>query len=1049
MTHPISAATPGPTPPTPRTRPLTRGWRSFLALLLTVALVAAGCTSSDEESPDDAVAEKPDEPVDEGDVGPLAALQDLWILTRMQAVGEDGTTTDVLDAVVAELGTLAESAVPMVDDLAFRLVPALAPRMVSATGAPRDSVEVVAGLLEVTDAGRAACGIGGAVPASTLAVIASASPDDVHVTTGDLLGLDIFDLAALEGVDTVLVDHVFGQSQAPLAGQAETPTDDPVALLAERWQDGRVVVGSPEQGPATAAALFVGVPLQRFDTLVATPVSLETAAGAAVVRPVAMTAGSLPSSAAQFRPVFGGEGGSGGGFLPAKAHKPLLQTLVMEVACIALVTAMSGGAGVVVAVVICTSLSAAGVFPMLRDLLDDNLPGPEPEPHCDWPCGRSSGDPHLSTFQGDGFTIQAAGEFIAARAPDLLEVQVRMRPMNASVAVNSAVALTLGGAQVTIDVNGESLVVVDGEPALTGEFDELDLGDGAGLQRHGPVVVASWPDGSSLWLRARLGSIDYVLDLTETAAVGVTGLHGTGDGRLVTADGREVEVAVPHDELLRYADTWRITDAESLFDRAPGTSTATWTDLDFPAVPVTLATLDPAARERASVICRAAGLIGIHLDNCILDVASSGDASFATSARELQRLVDPDAPLPNLDAFYGAGPDGADGEVDVAALAWIRDDVESLGPRGNVAGLELMVAPGTVLSARPGAGLTAPRDLVALDAADGSTRWELAEIATCDPVVTSDGLVVALLEDGTLVSVDPLTGTELHRLADQGPTGLGCGSGLRAADDGMVLRPVLGFGTASNASAVRAYDTRDELTLRWERQFDEDHRATALGVHDSVYVIRDRTDGALLQRLDAATGATLGVLDLDLRASQTSSLEEGVLVALPDGRVGVMGVDVETGRTARFISVVATGSELSVAWDVVPGAELGSDRGFVRVRVIENRSLLVGWVGDGLVALDLADGSLRWDARVSSFQNNQGAITVDADGQIVVAPFGRALLDALDADGAPLWQVEEIGGLEGISQVGPIVDGRLFLATNFARDTGGGSGVVALEVAQR
>ena len=1078
MQRPSSPAPPGRTVHTGRRR--HRPWWSqpALTLLLILALVATSCTFSAEDVAVDAEGEKPSETADELAVGPLAALQDLWILARMQAVSADGTTTDVLDAVVAELDPLADAAMPLVEELAFRPVAALAPRMVTATGAPRDSVEVVAGLLEVTEAGRATYDVDTGLPASTLAVIASAGPDDVHVTTGDLLGLDIFDLEALAGVDTVLVDHVFGQSRAPGTGQVETPTADPVALLAERWQDGRVIIGAPDGAPddgpddaaddrpETAAALFVGVPLQRVDTLVATPVSWQPEAEATVVRPAALrpdvsasaVPAATPDTAAtpghELRTVVSGEGGSSG-FLPAKAQKQLLMVALFEVACIAFGAVISYGAGVVVAAAMCTAISAIGVGYTVMDLLDENTPGDEPEAECEWPCARSSGDPHLSTFQGDAFTIQAAGEFIAARAPDVLELQVRRRPLNASAAVNSAVALTLGGSRVSIDTDAEVLVRVDGEPALTGEFDLLDLGDGASLQRHGAVILARWPDGSSLWVRARLGSIDYALDLTETAATEVTGLHGTGDGRLVTADGRAAEVDVPHDELLRTADTWRITDAQSLFDRAPGTSTATWTDLDFPAAPVTLASLDPTARERASVICRAAGLIDVHLDNCILDVASSGDASFATSARELQRLVDPDAPPPALDGFYDTAPavsdDSADGEVDVAALAWLRDDVRPLGARGGTAGLELVVTAGIVLSVSPAAALTAPADLVALDASDGSTRWELAELAVCDPVVTSDGLVVALLANGDLVSVDPATGAQLHRLPDQGPTGQGCGSGLRAADDGVVLRPMLGFGTARNASALRAYDTRQELTLRWERQFDEDQLATALGVHGEVYVIGDRAGTAQLQQLDATTGATRAALDLDLNlASGIGALAEGVLVALPDRSVGVLGTDAGNSSVARFIAVRDSGSALSVAWDVVPGAELGSDRGFERVRVLENRSLLVGWVGDGLVALDLADGALRWATRVSSFQNNSGAITVDGDGQIVVATFGGALLEALDADGAPRWQVEEISGIDGISQVGPIVDGRLFLTASFARDSGlEGSGVVAIDVTGR
>ena len=91
----------------------------------------------------------------------------------------------------------------------------------------------------------------------------------------------------------------------------------------------------------------------------------------------------------------------------------------------------------------------------------------------------------------------------------------------------------------------------------------------------------------------------------------------------------------------------RISQAESLFDYAAGESTATYTNLAFPAQPTSAQSLDPAAYTAAEQICTQAGVTDPGLLNaCILDVASTSDASYATA------LVNAPLPIATMGNYF-------------------------------------------------------------------------------------------------------------------------------------------------------------------------------------------------------------------------------------------------------------------------------------------------------------------------------------------------------------------------------------------------------------
>jgi hypothetical protein len=101
----------------------------------------------------------------------------------------------------------------------------------------------------------------------------------------------------------------------------------------------------------------------------------------------------------------------------------------------------------------------------------------------------------------------------------------------------------------------------------------------------------------------------------------------------------------------QFGNSWRIKPSESLFHYWPGESSAQFTDLTFPTKPFTTASLPPATRSRAEVICRAVGIWSQPtLDACILDVGVTGSPAMAAAS-----LVAAGTPIP-VAATPGAGP---------------------------------------------------------------------------------------------------------------------------------------------------------------------------------------------------------------------------------------------------------------------------------------------------------------------------------------------------------------------------------------------------------
>ncbi|MGH9968096.1 MAG: hypothetical protein ACREBG_09730 [Pyrinomonadaceae bacterium] len=305
---------------------------------------------------------------------------------------------------------------------------------------------------------------------------------------------------------------------------------------------------------------------------------------------------------------------------------------------------------------------------------------------------NTRGDPHIETVDGVPYDFQSAGEFILLKGQGL-EIQTRQTAiatdgplgpnahtgLSSCVSLNTAAAVRVGPHRITYepDVNGkpnpEGLQLrIDGNLVrMSAEGILLESGGRiiqttapGGIQIEAPggsvvVITPGWWDHYQVWYL----NVDT---RTVRATDGVMGAIAPGSWLPALPDGSSLGPR-PRDLHQRYLDlydrfenAWRVTDSTTLFDYAPGTSTATFTIANWPEEapqrcvvppplpggPVAKAPLKALQLEVAQQHCR-----GIVADNaranCIQDVMVTGEPKFAETyvrGEQIQRNGRPVAP---------------------------------------------------------------------------------------------------------------------------------------------------------------------------------------------------------------------------------------------------------------------------------------------------------------------------------------------------------------------------------------------------------------------
>ncbi|CAG5009125.1 hypothetical protein DYBT9275_04428 [Dyadobacter sp. CECT 9275] len=272
---------------------------------------------------------------------------------------------------------------------------------------------------------------------------------------------------------------------------------------------------------------------------------------------------------------------------------------------------------------------------LLSELCGDE-PDPVPDNTEPVPTSISTGDPHITTLDRARYSFMAVGEFVALKSTtDKFEVQARQQEVasknnSGQVSFNTGVAVNTGNDVVCVYPPNRITV---NKQAISFDFENYALSNGGSIRKDGSQLYIRNANGDQVEVRLFAQDLDYYITLNINRKSKVKGIIGNYDGNaandLVTSTGQAV--ANNYQSLYPvFADSWRIKQAESLFIYDSGKSTESYTDRNFPRTQVNLTSAQEAA---ARNICAQQGVTDpVTLQNCITDVALTGDNSYAQRA---------------------------------------------------------------------------------------------------------------------------------------------------------------------------------------------------------------------------------------------------------------------------------------------------------------------------------------------------------------------------------------------------------------------------------
>jgi Big-like domain-containing protein len=304
-------------------------------------------------------------------------------------------------------------------------------------------------------------------------------------------------------------------------------------------------------------------------------------------------------------------------------------------------------------------------------------------PHNAW-CAptKLEGDPHISTADGGHYDFQSAGEFVSLRDSDGSEIQTRQKPVPTTfigtdaydglvtcVSLNTAVAARVGEHRVTWEPNLSGVpdpsslqLRIDGALTTLGPQGTVLGTGGRVVPQAGGALEVDFPDGKTLlvtpewwssqsewYLNVDLSHLGLVSADSTASGRGIAGTIPNGSWLPALPNGGSMgpmpaSLPARYSALYgKFANAWRVTDKDSLFDYAPGTSTDTFTMRDWPrqqppcVVPNTKPQ-EPTSEAVAKAACQRIWDKNRRAD-CVFDVRVTGDRIFAKTYLKTQRIL--------------------------------------------------------------------------------------------------------------------------------------------------------------------------------------------------------------------------------------------------------------------------------------------------------------------------------------------------------------------------------------------------------------------------
>ncbi len=281
--------------------------------------------------------------------------------------------------------------------------------------------------------------------------------------------------------------------------------------------------------------------------------------------------------------------------------------------------------------------------------------------------GVSWGDPHLITLDQLGYEFQPVGEYDLSFSSDSqLRVQARHQPWGGStaVSVNTAIATKMNGQKVGLYINppaGQSPLRV-GDTGVRTDVPAggLDLGAGFKVTLTGSSYTFKYPSGDKLVVNFNGGYMDAYVYPATTRVGQMKGLLGNMDGDLgnefIKRDGGAFPAPTTSALLHEYANSWSIPSlADSLFVYDGQEQFGGFNNPDFPS---SQPQPNPEQQAAAKKTCEDAGVQPKNLENCITDVAETGNNDFGKGAAGVQepiKQIKPDVVAkPDLVVIKGA-----------------------------------------------------------------------------------------------------------------------------------------------------------------------------------------------------------------------------------------------------------------------------------------------------------------------------------------------------------------------------------------------------------